>query len=317
MQKRGESMNDINLLLKVAELYYFKKWTQQKIADEIGVSRASISRLLDEARERGIVEIRLKSVNNRNIELESLLKAKFELKDAIVFESIGNYKYDLGTLGEVSSKYFSDILEDGYSVGISWGQSVQSLVNSFPETSFRDTIVTQVNGGLKGNTNTRYIADLVLSLGKKLNATCHLLEAPAYVSSQGLKDELLSQPQIQESFSEMNKLDVVITGVGDLNVNHNTLYSTGNILDKDIKTLVSKNVVGHILGRMFDSKGKEVKLDNKHAIAMKLDTLVQTPNRIGAVINESRKDATKVAIEANFINILICDDSLAKALLID
>ncbi len=51
-----EFQSRLELLARVASLYYDKKKTQQEIADEIGLTRSAISRVLSEAENRGIVE---------------------------------------------------------------------------------------------------------------------------------------------------------------------------------------------------------------------------------------------------------------------
>ena len=46
-------------LAYVARRYYLDDWKQSDIAKELGVSRPLISRMLTEAREHGVVEIRI------------------------------------------------------------------------------------------------------------------------------------------------------------------------------------------------------------------------------------------------------------------
>ena len=48
-----------NLLADVAEMYYLEDKNQSEIAESVGVTRSMISRMLTEARENGIVEIRI------------------------------------------------------------------------------------------------------------------------------------------------------------------------------------------------------------------------------------------------------------------
>ena len=67
--------NDISTLLKVAEMYYLDRMNQNDIAKIIGVSRPSISRMLEEAREKQIVKI--------------TIEAPFEIKRKV--RSFGGY----------------------------------------------------------------------------------------------------------------------------------------------------------------------------------------------------------------------------------
>ena len=71
--------NDISTLLKVAEMYYLDRMNQNDIAKIIGVSRPSISRMLEEAREKQIVKITIEAPFERNNALMTKLKEKFDL----------------------------------------------------------------------------------------------------------------------------------------------------------------------------------------------------------------------------------------------
>ena len=73
-----------SLLADVAEMYYLEEKNQAEIAKAIGVTRSMVSRILTEARESGIVEIRIQRPLQSDAELESALKEKFGLKDIYV-----------------------------------------------------------------------------------------------------------------------------------------------------------------------------------------------------------------------------------------
>ena len=53
------AMTDLTTLVRVSRLYYELGETQEAIAALIGVTRPHVSRLLKEARARGVVEIRI------------------------------------------------------------------------------------------------------------------------------------------------------------------------------------------------------------------------------------------------------------------
>ena len=62
------------LLAQIAELYYDGGQTQTQIAALLRYSRSMISRYLTEARELGIVEIRINHPVQRRLDLEAALK---------------------------------------------------------------------------------------------------------------------------------------------------------------------------------------------------------------------------------------------------
>ena len=59
-----------SLLADVAEMYYLEQKNQAEIAKAVGVTRSMISRMLTEARESGIVEIRIQRPLQSDPDLE-------------------------------------------------------------------------------------------------------------------------------------------------------------------------------------------------------------------------------------------------------
>ena len=51
---QGDRQETAYLAVRVARLYYFQNMTTAAIAEEIGTSRATVSRLLSHALERGL-----------------------------------------------------------------------------------------------------------------------------------------------------------------------------------------------------------------------------------------------------------------------
>ena len=84
---RGYTMKERDeLLVRVAELYYQQNLSQNEVAKIIGVSRPLVSRLLIEARNTGIVEIKIHTKIKKNGDLSLKLRNTFNLKEAIVVE---------------------------------------------------------------------------------------------------------------------------------------------------------------------------------------------------------------------------------------
>jgi len=76
--------NHVRSLIHIAELYYQEGLSQSAIEEILSTSRASVSRLLDEAKARGIVEIIVHSPISKDPELSSRLRSRLNLRDAIV-----------------------------------------------------------------------------------------------------------------------------------------------------------------------------------------------------------------------------------------
>ncbi|MEE9572044.1 MAG: helix-turn-helix domain-containing protein, partial [Candidatus Neomarinimicrobiota bacterium] len=72
------------VLVEAAKLYYDHQLSQLEISKKLGVSRPTVSRLLQQARNTGIVKIEITDPSDVGTQLESALVDKFDLKKVIV-----------------------------------------------------------------------------------------------------------------------------------------------------------------------------------------------------------------------------------------
>ena len=75
---------DYQRLVEIARLYYEKDFTQAEIAKAVGVSRPVVSRLLSEARQRGIVRIEVRSPLDEDHELLGELMRTFGIRGGLI-----------------------------------------------------------------------------------------------------------------------------------------------------------------------------------------------------------------------------------------
>ena len=113
----------IELLVKVAKLYYENDYSQEMIAKKLGLSRPYISKLLNESKSNGIVKVQVIDPLSIETPLEKNLREHFGLeKVRIVPMSEGIAS--LSRLGLEAARYLDTILQDGDIIGLSWGATV-------------------------------------------------------------------------------------------------------------------------------------------------------------------------------------------------
>src|SRR5699024_10257889 len=107
---------------KVSSMYYDQNCTQQVIADRLHLSRPKVSRLLKQAKEKGIVQISVSSSNGSFVDLEHALEEKFSLKEALVIESdaFESSKIIKRQIGSAAATYLQRTISDGDIIGLTW-----------------------------------------------------------------------------------------------------------------------------------------------------------------------------------------------------
>ena len=98
------------LAINVAKLYYRSDYSQQKIAQELGVSRPSISRLLQYAKDKGYVNIQIVDPVEDMSHMEQRLKDKLHLKDVKIASSTINDEEEIKKyIGIAAARYLDSL----------------------------------------------------------------------------------------------------------------------------------------------------------------------------------------------------------------
>ena len=119
--RRGDERDE--LLADVAEMYYMEDLTQAEISRQIDMTRSAVSRMLTEARSKGIVEISVRRPLRFDSDLEAMLKERFGLQAAHVLAGQREADYDRlrRQLGLAAAGVLKELLRPRMSCGVAWG----------------------------------------------------------------------------------------------------------------------------------------------------------------------------------------------------
>lgn len=304
------------LIVKVANLYYFEGWTQAQIAQKVGVSRPVISKLLNKAKEQGIVEIYIKDENAHTVELEQKLEKKYGLKEVIVTPTAGlTSEMVKRSIGKAASSYVSKHLGDLDSLGISWGSTLSNFVEEYPYEQNRGLKIIPLVGGMGKELVEIHSNLLAYQLARKMNCSCSYLYAPAMVESYELKERLIQSPDIASVLEEGREVKMAVVGIG--NPFKNSTMTILNYLKEDtLHSLRKAGAVGDIGSRFFDSLGNAIDHElNDLVIGLDLESLRKIPVVIGVVEGTYKVDSIEAALKGGYLEVLVIDDSTAHALL--
>ena len=116
------------LSVKVAQLYYQNDWRQSRIAAELNLSRPTVSRLLQYARESGIVQIKISNPLVSTQQLAAELKDYYHLDQVIVVPSEMTASGELLELvGAAAAEYIETIVKDDDTIGLAWGKTIHAI----------------------------------------------------------------------------------------------------------------------------------------------------------------------------------------------
>lgn len=312
----SENMYSKQLMIRVAELYYMQNLNQSEIASIIGVSRPSVSRILEEARNSGIIRISIETPVGKVPTLSEKLRTHFGLRDAVVIAQKEDYYTSQSAVGKAAADYVFALLKDDRSIGVSWGTNVRQFVTHFPNSPhYSNSKVVQLHGSFGGNDPELDGYSFVWDLARKLNGEAFILSAPGYVSSEVFQKELCSLHQIQSILQIGESVDIAVNGLGHIALERNSLVKAGYLQKDQLDVLLKSGAVGQLLGRLYTLDGTEITAENLYPISTSLSSLKKIPFSIGLAVSKARAKAVFGAISAGYINVLFCDEELANALL--
>ena len=308
---------DVEFLGQVAVWYYEDGLSQEQIAEKIGRSRSLVSRLLQAARELGLVSVRVRFPLRTVTDLEQQLVDRFNISAAHVLSQpkVGD-DTSLARLGRLGARSLQRQLFSGVLIAMGWGSTLYQVVRAMPEIRLDSVFVVQSMGSIGAQDPKFDGSDLARQLADKLNGDFHVLSAPAIVESESTARELLSNRAIERTIDVARKADVLITGLGAIDSRSSGLASAGYMSEDRLAALAERGAVGDLLGVMLDATG--VPLDaaaNRCTVATPLDALSAIPWVVGVAGGAGKAGIIEAALRGGHLNELITDEAAAEVIL--
>jgi deoxyribonucleoside regulator len=306
-----------SLLADVAELYYLEERNQVEIAKISGVTRSMVSRMLTEARQSGIVEIRIQRPLQSDPGLERALKEKFGLKDAfVVVTSHRSGERLTRALGNAGAQVLAGFLAPQMTLGLAWGTSISATVDAFETAELMPLKVVQLVGAM-GAHNMEYDGhDLVSRITEKLGGEAYYLNAPYLCQSPEIAQSLLETKSVRETINVGKKTDVALLGIGTTSPDYSSFYLAGYITRRELDDLHRAGAIGDVCGLHFDLIGQPACDDFcERLVSIRRPDLLSIPVRLGVAGGEGKADAILGALRGKYVNVLVIDSLTAKIVL--
>ncbi|WP_375508265.1 sugar-binding transcriptional regulator, partial [uncultured Caballeronia sp.] len=155
--------------------------------------------------------------------------------------------------------------------------------------------------------------DIVSDFANLCQADGFLFAAPIYVSSQNVRDMLLQEGAVRETYERARHSDLALLTCGDLT---ESLVVTYGINDSEqVRTLEKAGAVGDMLGHFMDADGEAIDHPlNRRTVAITLGDLRKI-KRVVLVSGGAKKFAvTRAALRGRYPSVLVTDEETARRL---
>jgi DNA-binding transcriptional regulator LsrR (DeoR family) len=291
----------------VAKMHYEANIAQVEIARRLGVSTATISRMLTSARALGIVKIEVLDPSQPNDMSKNLTKM-LGLKRAVVVDTPSTGI--LSALAAPLGMLISDLgLKAGSVMGIGWGRAVREVIaTGLPSIPGVDVVA--LNGGLQQAAPHFQTNEFVRKAAEQMGGVPHFLYAP-YLSSAELKDAFMSDPGVRETIDLWDRLDCTIVGIGLPHAKNNPNASAATLSEQELP-----GVAGDVIRHYVDIRGNLLMWEGEmRMIAASADQLRKAGLSIGVAAGVEKATSIVSAARSGMIRALVTDSSTAQAVL--
>jgi DNA-binding transcriptional regulator LsrR (DeoR family) len=292
-----------------ARLYYEEHLTQQAVAERLGVSRSTVSRLLQLARDQDIVRIEVRRPSHA-AELGAQLAAALGLRRAVVVGALAPGAGLQALVAPTLTELERCRPAPGEVMAISWGRTVWEIAQAQRFPSLRGVRLVPAVGGMD-ETDVRFQPnEIARRVAGASGAEVSFLHVPA-LPSASLRASLLADPEIAARLALWERVETALVGIG---------MAPAGLTEGPSHVLAARDAlrgaVGDIVSRHFDAAGAPVELPHEELLlAMSRAQLRAAGTVIAVSAGPGKAPAVVGAARARIVDVLVTDATTAASAL--
>jgi DNA-binding transcriptional regulator LsrR (DeoR family) len=296
---------EVELLTRVASLYYLEDATQAEIAAALGLSRPKVARLLSKARAEGIVEISIRTHPALNLPLEAELAQRFGLTQAILVADQPNEQLQRMLAARAVAELLARLLPDQGVVAVGMGRNVGAVSEQLLSPLQRAcTFVSAIGGSPQVGENVNS-GDACRRLAERFGGRAEILYAPPYADSIRSRTAFMKHADIRETLDHSAGARFAIVGVGDAR-DDGPVVQMGCFSTLDMARMRKAGAVGDILGFFFDLAGEPV-ADSvcDRVVGLGSEQLRAIPQVIAMASEPNKEQAVLGALRTGVVDVMV------------
>lgn len=295
------------LMAKAAWYYYFQDLTQQQISERLGISRIRVIRLLEKARQAGMIQFSLRRGNERRLRLEQQLMETYRLQDVFLVPGPVDPALISENAANAAGMYILEHLKPDSFINIGSGETASLLLRRLASLASTPITCVSLTGGVSG-----YLPDSRQSV---FTARLHLIPSPLLAPSREFAESIWQTEEVKRISRMISQAQLSVVGIGSVSPDA-PLFRNGILSRSDFEHLTAQGAQGEVLTHFLDARGRLIPSPvEERLISTSLDRLRTLPQVIGVAAGVSKVPAIRAALLAGFLDILISDSDTAEALL--
>ena len=306
-------------LITVARMYYVQAETMDAIAHHLGMSRSTVSRLLKEARERGLVRVTIVDPDRPLGRLADLFQQHFRVNAHIVQVRPGaSNVFRLDQVARTAADILGELVTDGDTVGVAWGTTTSAIATHLRPRDLSGVTVIGLNGGANHQTTgLPYVGSILHRFADAFRGQEQLLALPAFFDDPATREAMWRERSTRHILRVRDSCRIALFGVGALGADlQSHVYASNYLSADDLDDLQRQGVVGDVCTVMLREDGSYRDLEiNRRATGMTPAELQRVPRRICVVSGLAKASPVLGALRAGVATDLVIDQETARAVL--
>ena len=297
-------------------MHFVEGQTQAEIATVLGISHASVNRLIKRGRALGLVEIKIRSPIEHLVGIEAQLVAIGGIERALVAPAVSdNPQTTLLGVGTVAANLVLDTIKDGDRLCVTGGKGLSALVAGMKPSRRYDIEVVPATGLVQGKhyTDVNHIAT---TLADKLGGRAFQMHAPLFADSPEEREMVMGMRSVADVFRRARESNLAIVGIGSILTDESSYYDLHPSSTEDRKAIERSGATGELLAHLINRDGALADYGpNQSLVSLTLEEFASIPRTIGVASGLGKAAPILAAMRGNHIDTLVTDEATALSVI--
>lgn len=293
-------------------LHFIEGQTQAEIAKTLGISHATVNRLIKRGRQTGLVEIKIKSPVEHLVAIEEQLRALGGIRRAVVVPTVSeNPETTLQSVGDAAARLLVETIKHGDVLSISGGKGVSAIANGFKNQHSLRVEVVPATGLVQGKhyTDVNHVAT---QLAERLGGLAYQIHAPLFADSVEERAMLMKMRAVDDVFRRSREADLAVVGIGSILADDSSYYDLHPASGQDRKTIEKSGAAGELLAHLIDGDGQLADYSpNDTLVSLTLEEFAAIPHKIGVASGPGKVIPILSVMRGNHLDTLVTDEATA------
>ncbi|MGV3549744.1 sugar-binding transcriptional regulator [Rhizobium sp.] len=311
-----EELNTARQMHQALVMHFLEGLTQAQIADRLGVSHATVNRLIKRGRQLGLVEIKIKSPVEPLVEMEERLVALGGISRAVVVPTVSENKLTaLQAVGEAAARLLLETIADGDTICITGGKGVSAVVAGLHGPHELDVEITPVTGLVQGKhyTDVNHVGAL---MAERLGGRAYQIHAPLFADDAAERAMLMKMRSVSDVFAKARAARIGVVGIGSILSDDSSYYDLHPSSGTDRDAIGKSGAYCELLAHLLDREGRVCDYAlNRALVSLTLDEFSQIPMKIGVAAGPNKAGPILSVMKGGHLDTLVTDEATAMRII--